>query len=109
MATLSFEDGALTSGLPARCAFLMRVSRSAMGSVMLTWLPSPARLAQPGNVAAIGLLAQLGARQAELAVDTARAARDRAAVALANRVGIARQRLQLRLRGETLLDSGLRV
>src|SRR5688572_8848057 len=85
----------------------MRVRRSAIGSCMLIVSSSPARLRQAGDVAAHRGLAQLHARQPELAVHAARAARDRAAVALADRIRIPRQRLQLRLRGSPLLRARL--
>src|SRR5579863_3281402 len=87
----------------------MRVRRSAIGSVMLMWRSSPARLREARNLAAVGDLADLHPREAKLAVDPARAARDRAAVAPARCTRVPRLRLQLRLRGRTLLGRGLGV
>src|SRR5688500_7200776 len=78
----------------------MRISMSAMGSLMLmrVSLPSllPARLDDAGHFALERQVAQLVATQAELAVDAARPAGQRAAVAQANRRGVARQLLQPR-------------
>src|SRR5438105_14661120 len=85
----------------------MRVNRSAMGSVMLMRHPSPARLAETGNLTTTGDLADLHPREAELAVHAARAAGDGATVALPRATGIARLRLQLRLCGHELLGRTL--
>src|SRR5271155_5941184 len=82
MASLNFEAPTPTVGLPADCALRIRVRRSAIGSVMLIVRASPARLRQARNLAAIRGLAQLGARQPELAVHAARTAGDGAAIAL---------------------------
>src|SRR5215471_21204038 len=109
MAALRCEDASCTSLLPAIWPLRMRVSRSAMGSVMLMRRPSPARLGEARNLAAAGDLADLHAREAELAVHPARAPGDGAAVALPRRTGIARQRLQRRLRGGPLLGRALRA
>src|SRR5688572_1620905 len=87
----------------------MRVRRSAMGSVMLIRAPSPARLAEARNLAAVRDLADLHARETELAVHAPRAAGDRAAVALARGARIARQRLELCLRGRAVLRRGPRA
>src|SRR5580658_8553291 len=103
MASLSLEAPTPTVGLPADCALRIRVRRSAIGSVMLMVRASPARLGKARNLPAVRRLAQLRAREAELAVHAARAARDRAAVALAGLAGIARLLLQLHLRGCALL------
>src|SRR5215469_10540771 len=107
MAVFSREEARRTSALPAVWPLRMRVRRSAIGSVMLIGRPSPARLRQAGNLAAVGDLADLHPREAELAVDPARAARDRAALAAARGTRVPRLRLQLRLRGRTLLGRGL--
>src|SRR5882672_5336576 len=85
----------------------MRVSMSAIGSVML--IASPARLAEARDLAAHGCFTQLGAAQAELAVETSRTTRDGAATTHPDRIGVPRQRLQLLLRGRALLFRGLRV
>src|SRR4051812_31433576 len=106
-----FEAGTLTVGLATICALRMRVSRSAMGSLMLmsSLLALPAGLDHAGDVATEGHLADLVSGQAELAERAAPAAGDRAAVALARRVGIARQLLQPQARGRPLLVAPLHV
>src|ERR1700722_5188713 len=109
MATFSFEAPMPTVGLPADCALRIRVKRSAIGSVMLIVRASPTRLRQAWNLAAVGGLAQLGARQSELAVHAARTSGDRTAIALPRRTRIARLALQFRLRGFAPFRSGLRV
>src|SRR5580704_9582301 len=72
----------------------MRVRRSAMGSVMLIGAPSPARLGQTRDFPAIRDFADLHPRQTELAVHAARAAGDRAAIAMARGTRIAQLRLR---------------
>src|SRR5271155_3688345 len=109
MASFSFEALTPTVGLPADCALRMRVRRSAIGSVMLIVRASPARLRKARNLAAVRSLAQLRARQPELAVHPAGAPGDRATVALPHGAGIARQLLERRLRGRALFRPGLRV
>src|SRR5579883_1988917 len=109
MAVFSFEEARLTSALPAVWPLRMRVRRSAIGSVMLMWRSSPARLREARDLAAVGNLADLHPREAELAVDPARAPRDRAALAAARRARVARLRLQLRLRSRALLGGGLGI
>src|SRR5580704_12113128 len=109
MASFSFEAPTPTEGLPADCALRIRVRRSAIGSVMLIVRASPARLRQARDLAAIGGLAQFGARQPEFTVHAARTAGDRAAVALPTLAGIPRLLLQFHLRGGALLRPGLRV
>src|SRR4051812_22921851 len=91
-----FEAGTLTVALDTICALRMRVSRSAMGSLMLmeSLLALPAGLDHAGDIATEGELADLVAGQAELAECPARAARDAAAVALTGRVRVAGQLLQ---------------
>src|ERR1700689_2332168 len=108
MASLSFEAPTPTVGLPADCALRIRVRRSAIGSVMLIVRASPARLRQARDLAAVGGLAQLGARQTELAVHAARTAGDGAAIALPRSGRIPRLLLQLGLRRLPCLRSGLR-
>src|SRR5437879_8020477 len=109
MAVLSLEEASCTSLLPAVWPLRMRVNRSAIGSVMLIRRPSPARLRKAGNLATIGDLANLHARQAELAVHAARAPGNGATVALSRRTRIPRQRLQLRLRGGAVVRGSLRA
>src|SRR4051812_49081493 len=91
-----FEAGTLTVALATICALRMRVSRSAMGSLMLmeSLLALPAGLDHAGDVACEGELADLVAGQPELAERAARAARDAAAVALAGRGRVAGQLLE---------------
>src|SRR6185436_13696809 len=95
MARFTFDAGTTTLTFSVACALRMRVSMSAMGSLMLISCLLPARLDHPGDLATHGDLADLVARQAELAERPARAARHGAAVAQAHRRGVARQRLQL--------------
>src|ERR1700728_2028822 len=109
MASLSFEAPTPTVGLPADCALRMRVRRSAIGSVMLIVRASPARLRKARDFPAVRGFAQLRARQAELAIHPARAAGDRAAIALTMRARIARLTLQLRLGGIAFLRARLGI
>src|SRR5690606_6431428 len=88
----------------------MRVSRSATGSVMLMCARLlPARLHEPGDLAAIGHFADLGACQAELAVHAARTTRHLAAVAAARGARIPRLLLQLHLRFGARFVGGTRI
>src|SRR5262249_13740164 len=81
----------------------MRISMSAMGSVMLIDLSLrlsllsclPASLDHAGDLALQGKVAQLVAAEAELAVHAARPTGQRAAVPEPHRRGVARQLLQL--------------
>src|SRR5215470_5903688 len=77
----------------------MRVSMSAIGSVMLifhlTCIRLPARLDDAGDLTTHRELAELVARKSELAEIAARAAGQRAPVAQPGRVGVARQLLDL--------------
>src|ERR1700690_3447577 len=98
------DDGIATDSFSASCALRMRVSISAIGSLMLMlYLPSPAGFGHAGNFPAHGDVAQLVASQAELAVHAARAARQLAAVAYPRGAGIARQLLQLHARRHALV------
>src|SRR4051812_4885761 len=113
MACFTFDDGTNTLTFSVACALRMRVSMSAMGSLMLISCLLPARLDHSGDLAAHGDLADLVAREAKLAEGAARAARHGAAVAKPDRGGVARQRLQLRarlllgvVRGLRILDDG---
>src|SRR5215213_5713934 len=88
-----------TSSCIATLALRMRVSMSAIGSVIvIVRLPSPARLGDAGNLAGVHELAQAEPAQAELPVHRARPA-----AAAASRVG-AHLVLGLAL---LLLDQGL--
>src|SRR3954454_23276655 len=98
MACFTFDDGTNTLTFSVACALRMRVSMSAMGSLMLISCLLPARLDHSGDLAAHRDLADLVAREAELAERAARAARHRTAVAQAHGRGVAGQRLQLRAR-----------
>src|SRR5689334_15819583 len=109
MAPFRPEAGIVTSVWPTSCAFLMRVSMSAIGSCMLIRSPSPARLDDARHLAAQRQLAQLVAAQAEFAIDAARAPGQRAAVADAHGRGVARQLLQLVTRLFSCLVGGARV
>src|SRR5215831_9590985 len=109
MAVFTFDEDMLTSLLRAVCALRMRVRRSAMGSVMLIRRASPARLGHARDLAAVHDLADLHARQSELAVHATGAARDRAALAPTRRARVTRLLLQLRLRGEPLFRRAARA
>src|SRR5689334_399337 len=100
MAVFTFDEDMLTSLLRAVCALRMRVRRSAIGSVMLIRRASPARLGYARNLAAVHDLADLHAREAELAVHATGTTRDRTTLAPTRGARIARLLLQLRLRGE---------
>src|SRR5690606_33169538 len=95
MATFSFDEGMLTVTLSTCCALRMRVSISAMGSLMLILVLLPAGLGHAGHFALHGHFTQFVAGQAELAEHAARAAGDHATIALARGVRVARQLLQL--------------
>src|ERR1700733_13196101 len=107
MAVFRREEASCTSLLPAVWPLRMRVSRSAIGSVMLMRRPSPARLGEARDLTAARDLADLHPRQPELAVHPTRAPGDGATVAVPRRTGVARLRLQLRLRRHTLLGRAL--
>src|SRR3569832_1839346 len=110
MEAFTFEAGMLTSAFCARCALRMRVSMSAMGSVILiihayllipvivsadVWrLRLPARLDQTRHITAHRRLAQLVASETEHAIHTVGAAALAAAATLAGRARDARQRLE---------------
>src|SRR4051812_18838661 len=106
-----FEAGTLTVALATICALRMRVSRSAMGSLMLmeSLLALPAGLDHAGDVAGESQLADLVAGQAELAERAARAAGDAAAIALAGGVRVARQLLEPQARGGAFFVALLEV
>src|SRR4051794_10123429 len=74
----TFEDGTSTVSCAAWMPLRMRVSRSAMGSVIDMALPAALRHA--GDVAVVRHLAQADAAQPELAVVGTRAATPPAAV-----------------------------
>src|SRR5215208_7045134 len=71
---LSFDDGISTVSCAAMIPLRILVRKSAMGSVMLTPIPLPARLRHAGDVALVRELAQADAAEAELLVDGARPA-----------------------------------
>src|SRR5262245_12793220 len=87
----------------------MLVSMSEIGSVILIAASLPAGLTNARNVAAHRSLAEFLSRQAEFAIDAMRTARQRAAVAQANGVSVARQLLELLLRLELALVGRPRV
>src|ERR1700754_2834023 len=73
--SLSFDDGMRTSSCMAMLPLRMRVSMSAMGSViMIDQLPSPAGLGHAGQLSRVRQLAQAHPAEAELAEDTVRPA-----------------------------------
>src|SRR6478609_2876137 len=74
-ASFCFEDGMRTSSCIATLALRMRVSMSAIGSVIvIVRLPSPAGLGHAGDLARVHELAQADPAQAELAVHRSRPA-----------------------------------
>src|ERR1700682_2043978 len=115
IANLTLDVGICAVAFSASCALRMRVSMSAIGSVMLMCSPQPrlrsvvswlivapgkrrslpAGLDHAGNLAAHRDFAQLVAPQPELAVDAARASSQPAAVAKPRRARVPRQLLQL--------------
>src|SRR5882672_1595279 len=110
METLTFEEGTPTTVFPTIWALRMRVSISAMGSVMLMRsILLPAGLDQSRDLAAKRDLAQLVARQTELAEHAARPAGQAAAVAKAHRRSVPRQLLQLLPRLLAILVGALGV
>src|SRR3974390_758796 len=72
--SFSFEPGIDTVSNWAELAFLMRVSMSAIGSVIVMAAPLPTRLRHAGNLAGVHHRPQADTAQSELAVDRARAA-----------------------------------
>src|SRR6478672_8611296 len=74
--SFSFDDGIFTVSCMATLPLRMRVSMSAMGSVMVIVAPSrppsPARLRHAGHLAGVGEDAQTDATEPELAEDGAR-------------------------------------
>src|SRR5262249_7831436 len=72
-ASFCFEDGMRTLSCSATLALRMRVSMSAIGSVIvIVRLPSPARLRDAGHFAGVHHLSQADAAEPELAVHGAR-------------------------------------
>src|SRR4051794_36259265 len=72
--SFSFEDGIFTRSCMATLPLRMRVSMSAMGSVivMRRTPPSPARLCHTRNLSRVGEIAEADAAQPELAEHGAR-------------------------------------
>src|ERR1700682_3486408 len=95
MACFTFDAGTRTLTFSVACALRMRVSMSAMGSLMLMYRLLRARLDHSGNLAAHRDLADLVAPEAELAERAPRAPGHRAAVAQAHGRSVPGQRLQL--------------
>src|SRR6185436_13590982 len=98
MACLTFDAGMTTLTFSVACALRMRVSMSAMGSLMLMISLLPARLDHAGDLPAHRDLADLVAREAELAEGPAGPPGDGAAVAQPHGRGVAGQRLHLSAR-----------
>src|SRR5436190_13223834 len=109
METLSLEQGMLVSTCPTIWALRMRVSMSAIGSLILIAGSLPARLDHARHLAVQRELAQLDAPEAEFLVHAARPPGQRAAVAQPHRRGIARQPLQLGAGRFAVLVGGLDV
>src|SRR5512141_180263 len=109
MARFTFDAGTNTLGFSVACALRMRVSMSAMGSLMLMISLLPARLDHAGDLATDRDLADLVAPEAELAESAARAARDGAAVAQPHGGRVAGERLQLRPRLVARVVGRLRI
>src|SRR3990172_8853218 len=109
MAAFKFEAGICTSIWPTTCALRMRVSMSAIGSLMLIRFSLPTGLDHAGHFAPERELAQLAAREAEFAEYAARPAGERAAVAQAHGRGVARQLLQSQARFVAGLVGGART
>src|SRR3954453_17748519 len=97
-ATFCFEDGLRPSSCMAPLAVRMRVSMSAMGSVIVIGASSPTCLRDAGDLAGVRHLPKADAAQAELPVH-----RTRPPATPATRVGA---HLELRL-ALLLLDQGL--
>src|SRR5690242_8812309 len=99
MASFNFDDGIATSSWNAMLAFRMRVSMSAMGSVMVMRAPpSPRALRHAGDLPCVRHLSQADAAETEVAVHRARST-----TAAAARV---RTNLELRL-AQRLVDQCL--
>src|SRR5881392_663743 len=110
IAILTFDEGIVTTARSTICALRMRVSMSAIGSVMLIGSSLlPARLDDAGNLVAHRIFAKLVAAQTELAENAARTTRQRAAIAKPRRIGVARQLLQLEARCEAVFVGHFRV
>src|SRR6266568_1978695 len=108
IASLTLDVGIWTVAFSASCALRIRVSMSAIGSVMLMYSPQPhslswvnqsialpACLDDAGDLSAHGDLAKLVAPQPEFAVHASRTAGQLAAIAQSRRAGVARKLLQL--------------
>src|ERR1700760_3535254 len=101
------EAGVTTLSRRRICAFRIRVSMSAMGSVRdIQVLSLPARLDHAGHLPEIAELAQRDTAELQLAIVTARTAGQLAAVANAARRRIARQGRELQLGGEAVFHAG---
>src|SRR5215472_16192941 len=103
IATLTPDDGMWTVAFSASCALRMRVSMSAIGSVMLICDSLPARLDDARDLAAHRDLAQLVAAEPELSEHAPWTPGQRAAIAQPGRARVARQRLQLAARRGAIL------
>src|ERR1035437_5062949 len=68
-AVLSLDPGIFTVSNCAELAFLMRVSMSAMGSVIVMAALLPARLRHAGDLTGVDHRPQTDAAEAELAID----------------------------------------
>jgi hypothetical protein len=104
IASLTLDDGIATTACSTICALRMRVSMSAIGSVMLIYLlrqktrrerRSPAGLDDAGISPRIANSRSLLRDRPNLRKEPARPAGHRAAAAQPRRIGVARQLLQL--------------
>src|SRR4030065_2621621 len=93
----------------AICAFLMRVSMSEIGSLILINSPLPACLDYTRNFTAHCIFTQFCATQTEFAEHTTWATGQGAAIAQAHRTGITRQCLQFLSRSVQLFLTHLYV
>src|SRR5688572_9014859 len=97
--TFSFDTGMSTHRCAVEPAFRIRVSMSAIGSVIMMVSSSPARLAHARDLALEGHLAEADAAESELAEEGARPAAAPATIVAAH----LELRLALRLFDQRLL------
>src|SRR5215210_3784463 len=109
MDSFSFEDGITASTWPTIWALRIRISMSAIGSLMLIDLSLPACLDHAGDLALERKVAELIPAEAELAVHAARPTGQRAAVAQPHGRGVSRQLLNLGARFVARFVGGARV
>src|SRR5579885_266583 len=103
------EFGDVTLAMPRTWPFLMRASRSPMGSVIAIFFSLPARLRHARYLAEIGKFPQRDARQFQLAIVALRPARQFAAMVNACLRRIARKLRKLQPRVEPLFGGDVHV